>query len=169
MMNVKTVVAMMSAGVFLIFLGCAKKQTVKAEEETTKPAAEAAPAKVEAAPQAAQAEDVEKLLQSIHFDFDKYNVRPGDGDILKENARVLKDRSSVKIKIEGNCDERGSVEYNLALGERRAKAAQNYLVTLGIEKKRISTISYGKEKPVDPGHDEEAWAKNRRDDFRVAP
>lgn len=153
-------------GMSFAYIGCAKKQTVKAEEAVTKP--EAAPQKAEAAPQAALAEDVQKLLQPIHFDFDKYNIRSEDAAILKENAKVLKDHPDVRVKIEGNCDERGSVEYNLALGERRAKAAQKYLVTLGIGKERLSTISYGKERPIDPGHDEEAWAKNRRDDFTIA-
>jgi peptidoglycan-associated lipoprotein len=71
------------------------------------------------------------------------------------------------VQIQGNCDERGSDEYNLALGERRAKVAMDYLATLGVPAERLSIISYGKEKPVDPGHDEAAWAKNRRDDFAI--
>jgi peptidoglycan-associated lipoprotein len=108
-----------------------------------------------------------KLLKDIHFDFDKYNVRPGDADILKENAALLKEYPKIRIQIEGHCDERGTVEYNLALGERRANAAKRYLVSLGVSANRISTISYGKEKPLDPGHNEEAWAKNRRDHFIV--
>jgi peptidoglycan-associated lipoprotein len=103
-----------------------------------------------------------KLLKDIHFDFDKYNIRPGDADILKENAALLKKYSKVKIQIEGHCDERGTIEYNLALGERRANNTKKYLVSLGVSADRISTISYGKEKPLDPGHNEEAWAKNRR-------
>jgi peptidoglycan-associated lipoprotein len=74
---------------------------------------------------------------------------------------------SVKIQIEGHCDERGTVEYNLALGERRANSAKRYLSSLGLTVNRVSTISYGKEKPLDPGHNEEAWAKNRRDHFIV--
>ena len=108
-----------------------------------------------------------KLLKEIHFDFDKYDIRPGDAEILKENAALLMKNSSVKIQIEGHCDERGSVEYNLALGERRANSAKKYLSSLGITGNRISTISYGKEKPLDPGHNEEAWAKNRRDHFII--
>ena len=82
--------------------------------------------------------------------------------ILKENAELLKKYPKVKIQIEGHCDERGTNEYNLALGERRANSTKNYLVSLGISPDRISTISYGEEKPLDPGHNEEAWAKNRR-------
>jgi peptidoglycan-associated lipoprotein len=103
-----------------------------------------------------------KLLKDIHFDFDKYDIRPGDAEILKENAALLKKYPNAKIQIEGHCDERGTVEYNLALGERRANTTKNYLISLGISPDRISTISYGKERPLDPGHNEEAWAKNRR-------
>ena len=103
------------------------------------------------------------LLKDIHFDFDKYDIRPVDAEILKENAALLAKVPDVKIQIEGHCDERGTVEYNLALGERRANSAKKYLISLGIPESRISTISYGKERPLDPGHNEEAWAKNRRD------
>jgi peptidoglycan-associated lipoprotein len=103
-----------------------------------------------------------KLLKDIHFDFDKYNIRPGDAEILNENAALLKKYPKVKVQIEGHCDERGTVEYNLALGERRANTTKKYLVSLGVSADRISTISYGKERPLDPGHNEEAWAKNRR-------
>jgi peptidoglycan-associated lipoprotein len=102
------------------------------------------------------------LLKDIHFDFDKYDIRPEDVAILKENADLLKKYQKVKIQIEGHCDERGTSEYNLALGERRANSTKNYLMTLGVSPERISTISYGEEKPLDPGHSEEAWAKNRR-------
>jgi peptidoglycan-associated lipoprotein len=103
-----------------------------------------------------------KLLKDIHFDFDKYDIRPGDAEILKENAALLKKYTNVKIQIEGHCDERGTNEYNLALGERRANSTKKYLSSLGISPDRISTISYGEERPLDPGHNEEAWAKNRR-------
>ena len=103
-----------------------------------------------------------KLIKDIHFNFDKYDIRPGDTEILKENAALLTKYSTVKIQIEGHCDERGTIEYNLALGERRANSTKQYLISLGISSDRISTISYGKERPLDPGHNEEAWAKNRR-------
>ncbi len=103
-----------------------------------------------------------KLLKDIHFDFDKYDIRPGDAEILKENAALLTKYPKIKIQIEGHCDERGTVEYNLALGERRANSAKKYLISLGIASDRISAISYGKERPLDPGHNEETWAKNRR-------
>jgi peptidoglycan-associated lipoprotein len=108
-----------------------------------------------------------KMLKDIHFDFDKYDIRPGDAEILKENAALLMKNPGVKIQIEGHCDERGTEEYNLALGERRANSAKRYLSSLGLTADRISTISYGKLKPLDPGHNEEAWAKNRRDHLIV--
>jgi peptidoglycan-associated lipoprotein len=107
------------------------------------------------------------LLKPIFFDFDKYDIRPGDAEILKANADILKKFPSVKIQIEGHCDERGTEEYNLALGERRANSTKKYLVSLGITEDRLSTISYGEEKPLDPAHNEEAWAKNRRAHFVI--
>jgi peptidoglycan-associated lipoprotein len=108
-----------------------------------------------------------RLLKDVHFDFDKYDIRPGDADVLKENATLLMKYPKVKIQVEGHCDERGTNEYNLALGERRANAAKTYLISLGIPSDRISIISYGEEKPLDPGHNEEAWAKNRRGHFII--
>ena len=103
-----------------------------------------------------------KLLKDIRFDFDIYYIRREDVEILRQNAAFLKKSPEMKIQIEGHCDERGTSEYNLALGERRANSAKRYLVSLGIASDRISTISYGKERPLDTGHYEEAWAKNRR-------
>ena len=103
-----------------------------------------------------------KLFKDIHFEFDKYDIRREDEEILRENAAWLKKNPKMKIQIEGHCDERGTAEYNLALGERRANTTKKYLLSLGISSDRISTISYGEEKPLDPGHNEEAWAKNRR-------
>jgi peptidoglycan-associated lipoprotein len=102
------------------------------------------------------------FLKDVNFDFDKYEIRLEDTEILKENAVWLRKYPNMKIQIEGHCDERGTVEYNLALGERRANSTRNYLVSLGISPERISTISYGEEKPLVLSHDEEAWAKNRR-------
>jgi peptidoglycan-associated lipoprotein len=102
------------------------------------------------------------LLKDIHFDFDKYDIRPGDAEILKQNVALLNRFPKVKIQIEGHCDERGTEAYNLALGERRSNSTKKYLISIGISSDRISTISYGEERPADPGHDEEAWAKNRR-------
>ncbi|HVN22688.1 MAG TPA: peptidoglycan-associated lipoprotein Pal [Syntrophorhabdales bacterium] len=104
-------------------------------------------------------------MANIYFDFDKYNIRPGDAEILKKNVDWLKANPNTKVRIEGNCDERGTVEYNLALGQKRADAAKNYLTGLGVDGKRLDTISYGKERPVCTEHNEGCWAQNRRDAF----
>ncbi len=109
--------------------------------------------------------DVAVMLNDIRFDFDKYAIRPVDASTLKANSEWFKANPSRRVKIEGYCDERGTVEYNLALGQKRADATKNYMINLGVDGKLLETISYGKEKPVDPGHNEEAWAKNRRARF----
>lgn len=108
-----------------------------------------------------------KLLKDIHFDFDRYNIRVEEAEILKENSALLKKYPGMKFQIEGHCDERGTGEYNLALGERRANSAKKYLISLGIEPGRISTISYGEERPFDQGHSEDAWTRNRRAHFVI--
>lgn len=101
-------------------------------------------------------------FENIHFDFDKATLREDAKPILQAVAAYLKKNRDAKIQIEGHCDERGTPEYNLALGDRRAHAAKKYLVALGVDAARMSTISYGEERPLDPGHDEGAWSKNRR-------
>ncbi len=106
-------------------------------------------------------------LPPIHFDFDKYNIREQDKKILQQIADWLKKHPTVRIRIEGHTDERGTEEYNMALGEKRAKAARDYLIMLGIDPSRIEIVSFGEEDPVDPRHNEEAWAKNRRDEFVI--
>jgi len=107
------------------------------------------------------------LLTDIHFDYDKFDLREGDRQLLSKNAETLKRFDFIKITIEGHCDERGSVEYNLALGERRAKAAFDYLLSLGVEAGRMKTVSYGKEVPLCQESNEDCWARNRRDHFAV--
>jgi peptidoglycan-associated lipoprotein len=115
-----------------------------------------------------ESEEVEMVeLDPIHFDYDRYNLTGQAIAILSDNAEILMDNPDLEITIEGNCDERGTEEYNLALGEKRALAARDFLVNFGIAKSRISVISYGEERPVDPRQNEEAWAKNRRDEFVV--
>ena len=176
-------VALMCA--FILPAGCAKKAVTKEEpavvreaapeKQAPAQAAEAAPAKApeepkvdEAAMAAAAAADKEASeFTDIHFAFDRYDLRPDAREILDKHAKWLTAHPEFIVRIEGNCDERGTVEYNMALGQRRAAGAMKYLVDLGIGKNRISTISYGKERPLDPGHNEEAWAKNRRDHFSV--
>jgi len=106
-------------------------------------------------------------LENIYFDYDATTLSEQARASLANNAEILRKHSTATVRIEGHCDERGSDEYNLALGEQRAKTALHYLVTMGIPAKRLSVISYGKEKPADSGHDEAAWSKNRRDEFVV--
>lgn len=98
----------------------------------------------------------------IFFDYDTSDLSQDSIRKLNEDSAILKTNPDIKVQIEGHCDERGTVEYNLALGERRANAVKKYLVLMGIDDERLSIISYGKEKPADPGHNQEAWAKNRR-------
>ncbi len=108
-------------------------------------------------------------LKDIYFDFDKYDVRPSDAKVLDGNAAWLKTNANMLVLIEGHCDERGTNEYNLALGERRAKSAMNYLVSQGVQGSRITIISYGEERPVCTEKNEACWAKNRRAHFLVKP
>src|SRR5208337_4658826 len=102
---------------------------------------------------------------TIHFAFDSAAIKSSEKSNLESVAAALKSDANAKLLIEGNCDERGTEEYNRSLGERRAQAAREALAKLGIDPSRIRTISYGKDKPVDPANNAEAWAKNRRDDF----
>jgi len=178
------IILILCVGLFLT--GCPKKTVMKEEPSMTKEDAAARERAEQATKeQELKAKELDKslvvkkepgiegtvfessLLKDIRFDFDKYDIRPEDTEILKENAALLKKYPNVKIQIEGHCDERGTTEYNVALGERRANSTKRYLLSLGISTDRLSTISYGEEKPVDPGHTEEAWAKNRRAHFVI--
>ncbi len=109
----------------------------------------------------------DSALKDVFFDYDDYSLSADARSRLAGNASYLKEMGSLRATIEGHCDERGTVEYNLALGQRRADAAKSYLVNLGIDSGRLSTISYGEERPFDPGHDETAWKQNRRAHFKV--
>jgi peptidoglycan-associated lipoprotein len=167
----------------LVAVGCAKKQTVKSDgtQGAPGPAAapvgeapmkEAPPAPVAvapvtppAAPGVAVTEEKLSRFDDVRFDFDKSEVREDGRKTCQIVADYLKKNPKAKLQIEGHCDERGTAEYNLALGERRATSVMNYLVSLGVSKAALSTVSFGKEKPLDPGHDEGAWAKNRRAHF----
>jgi len=104
-------------------------------------------------------------LSDAYFDFDSYSLSSEAKGTLEQNAKAIKGTNSGNVTIEGHCDERGTSAYNLALGEKRANAAKEYLVALGVNAARVSTVSYGKERPFDDGHDESAWAKNRRAHF----
>jgi peptidoglycan-associated lipoprotein len=109
----------------------------------------------------------ESELNTVYFGFDQYLLTSRTKETLEKNAEIINLDPLSQIQIEGHCDERGTEEYNLALGEKRATAAKSYLVSLGIEDSRIYTISYGEERPEEPGHTEDAWSKNRRAIFRV--
>lgn len=106
-------------------------------------------------------------LKTVYFDFNSAGLSNDTKDALNNNATFLKSNSSVKVQVEGHADERGGVQFNLALGEKRAKGVREYLIGQGVEAARISTISLGKEKPVSFGHDEESWSKNRRANFVI--
>jgi peptidoglycan-associated lipoprotein len=112
--------------------------------------------------------EASERLKTIYFEYDSAVLSPEGKAVLEQAAQWLKQNPNVNVRIEGNCDERGTTEYNLALGERRALAARRYLVSLGINPERIYTISYGEEKPAVDGHDEAAWKFNRRDDFKIS-
>jgi peptidoglycan-associated lipoprotein len=165
-------------GIALLLSGCPKKvdtakSTATVQEEKVAPPAEAVkpeamPApKVEETPVAREAEAPagEKGLRDAYFDYDKYTIRDDARAALENNAHWLNANSKVRAKIEGHCDERGTNEYNLALGERRAQAVKRVLVSLGVDGGRLSTISYGEEHPVCMEHAEGCYAKNRRAHF----
>jgi len=107
-------------------------------------------------------------LQKVYFDYDSFDLRPDSLATLKENAEKIKQVPGVVIQIEGHCDERGTQEYNLALGEKRALATRSHLINLGVSGDRLITISYGEEDPADQGHSETSWGKNRRCEFNRA-
>ena len=181
--------------VVLVFaMGCAKKELVKSTgtgpetgvsgpsstetpagkpgeivTETLKPEAPAGPSDMAGKQMAmagiAATQEKPSSFEDIHFDFDKSFIREDAKPALQKVAETLKKNPGASLLIEGHCDERGTAEYNMALGERRATSAKSYLVSLGVKGGALSTVSFGKEKPVDPGHNEEAWAKNRRAHF----
>ncbi len=181
-----TMMSLLLAG--LMITGCAKRPATTASAAAPAPTASApAPAPspsassgaAAAAPAAAAPAPAPRpspkefmavaALKEVYFDFDKYDIRPEDAKTLDANASWLKSNSDNLVLIEGHCDERGTNEYNLALGERRAKATMNYLVSQGIQANRITIISYGEERPVCTEKTEACWAKNRRAAFLVKP
>jgi peptidoglycan-associated lipoprotein len=165
------VVLAFACGTMLTMSSCAKKQIGTGEAAPAAGAPKAA-APAAAAPSTAgvdMAQDARAFeAEGIYFDFDKAEIKAEAKAILEKKAAWLRANPSYKTKIEGNCDDRGTNEYNLALGDRRAKAAQKYLNALGISMDRMSTISYGEEKPVCTEKNEKCWSKNRRDDFKLS-
>ncbi len=156
-----------------LFVGCAKEEPPPpTTEPPPRPVAPPPPPPAPTptpppGPSISQQAFQEFQNQDISFDFDKYDLRTDARTVLDRKASFLNQNSSVRVQIEGHCDERGTNEYNLALGERRANAAKQYLTTAGISAGRLSTISYGEERPLDPGHNEAAWARNRRAHFVI--
>jgi len=156
-----------------LFVGCAKEEPPPpTTEPPPRPVAPQPPPPAPTptpppGPSISQQAFQEFQNQDINFDFDKYDLRTDARGVLDRKASFLNQNSSVRVQIEGHCDERGTNEYNLALGERRANAAKQYLTTAGISAGRLSTISYGEERPLDPGHNEAAWARNRRAHFVI--
>ncbi len=183
MKTAKTVLVMMLAASLAAFAltGCTCKPGDIAEEQVTQPQTLETPAAITPASEiekpAAVSSTVLKVgnrivdigdrIFPIYFDFDRAELRADARGTLDELAQWLKNNPTVRIRVDGNCDERGSNEYNLALGENRAAAAKKYLVYLGIAPDRIETISYGEEKPVCTESNESCWSKNRRDDFTI--
>lgn len=147
--------------VIFAFMGCTQKAAVK--DEAVAPEAKAETKMEEVKKQA----ETGYQFASIYFDFDKAVIKDDAKATLDKHAQWMKFNTVATVVIEGHCDERGTAEYNLALGQRRADAAAKYLTSLGVSKDRLKTISYGKEKPVDTGHNEAAWSKNRRDEFVI--
>jgi peptidoglycan-associated lipoprotein len=179
----KTVLVVLALAALTSIAACAKK-TPPAPPPAPPPLAPEAPPpapppppKPEVAPvvdeyarlKAMSAEDIERsgLLKEVYFDLDKADIREQDREVLSQDAAALKKFDFLRITVEGHCDERGTVEYNLALGERRSKAAIEYLVSLGVPADRLKTVSYGKEVPVCTQSTEECWQKNRRAHFTV--
>jgi len=154
----------------LVLAGCAHEQP-KVESAPAVTEAPPAPPAPPPAPAAARDDsgDLRRLLSEpiAHFAFDRADLIQEDQQRLQELAAALRAHPDTRIQVAGNCDERGTEEYNLQLGSRRAEVAKKYLVALGVGADRIETISYGEERPLEPGHNEQAWAANRRDDGQV--
>lgn len=147
----------------LAFSACAKKQTTPIEQPVEQPPVAAPPVeqpKPVEQPPVVQEKPV--ALEDVFFDFDRYSLTDEAKAVLTRNAEALMANASKRVLVQGHCDERGTNEYNMALGEKRAKAVVDFYTSYGIPADRVTWISYGEEKPFDLGHDEAAWAKNRR-------
>ncbi|MGD8266646.1 MAG: peptidoglycan-associated lipoprotein Pal [Desulfobacterales bacterium] len=156
----------------MTMVSCATQTGGQQTETTTTtppaaPKAPMAPADTSAADRAKEMARNQFLNENVHFAFDSAALSPRGQDVLKRKAAWLNDNPGMTVVIEGHCDERGTPEYNMALGERRAESARAFLVDTGVSSSRLRTTSYGEEKPLDPRSNEEAWAKNRRAQFRI--
>jgi len=144
----------------------ARQDSIRAAQEAERIARQRA-ADSAAAAGATTTEVKTMLATMIHFDFDKSDIKSNDAGTLDQKVAILQANPALRVRISGHCDERGSAEYNLALGNRRGNKAKEYLVQHGIDAGRIETVSYGEERPIAQGHDETAWSQNRRDEFEV--
>jgi peptidoglycan-associated lipoprotein len=163
------IMALFVAGLFLT-VSCAQKTvtTTESGQETTEQGTASSDSSAETnplKPVATGDPDIDFKNLDIYFDFDSSALTDEAQTLLQSKAAYLKEKGNVNVIIEGHCDERGTTEYNLALGERRAKAAMDFLIDLGIAADRLSIISYGEEQPADPGHNKDAWERNRRGHF----
>ncbi len=160
---------LVGAGLLLGVAGCKHTTAAATSSEpiaAPAPAPAATPAPAPAAqPAPAVAETVPVETQSVFFDFDSSDLKPEGQDFLSQFGSLLAKHRDLHVRIEGNCDERGTAQYNIALGQRRADAARKYLVQMGASDEQLTTVSYGKERPKATGHGETAWRENRRDDF----
>jgi peptidoglycan-associated lipoprotein len=165
----RVLVLLLVVALAVVVAGCGGSQTVEEEPAEIEEAPEVEPPVQEEKPVVREEpkEIPMPVMGDVFFAFDKYNLTDESKRTLEDNSSELKRASDVAIIIEGHCDERGTKSYNLALGEKRAKAARDYLISLGVSGSRITIISYGKERPFDPGHNEAAWAKNRRAHFVI--
>jgi len=157
-----------AAAVMAAFLAsCASEPAVEQSAPASSPQARSpAPQATPAAPRPAATAAVEPSKRSIYYEFDRYDVKDEYRQLVEAHARYLREHPGAQIAVQGNADERGSREYNLALGQRRAESVKKMMTVLGVGDSRIETISYGEEKPVAAGHDEAAWAQNRRADIK---
>ncbi len=163
-----SVIAIAALTLIVGLSACSKKDVTEGDPAFTATGGDGLPAESAGTVGAGDAGGVSSSeLETVYFAFDSYRLTSEGKSVLKKSAQWLKDNANGSIQVEGHCDERGTTEYNLALGERRANAAKDYIVRLGVESSRVSVISYGKERPQDPGHDESAWARNRRASFVV--
>ena len=180
MKKVMTVLVVLAfVGVSMSMMSCAKKQVGVAQPTKVEPKPAPTPAPKPAPTPAPSVTDVDKAqklraeIQAfestyVYFDFDKSEIKPEAKSVLENKAAWLREHPEYNVSIQGHCDERGTNEYNLALGDRRAKSAMKYLNALGISADRMSTISYGEERPVCTEHAESCWWKNRRDEFKLS-
>lgn len=166
MVTTKTLAVLLLALTLALFIGCSKKQTIKPiiEEQPVVETDMTEEVPVVEEPVVTEAPVMPKV-EDVFFDYDKYSLKPEAKATLEMNAKELKMNTAMGIVIEGHCDERGTEDYNMALGEKRAKAAKDYLASLGVAASRMTVISYGESRPFDPGKSESAWAKNRRAHF----